>query len=317
MYSTAVKQVITSLRSRPTVPNSFEQSAEILCVDWAREFRLGSSQLELNQIARIRCGSCAAYAYPHASDEVVGFGAKVIAWLFLFDDLYGEGENSRDMREMIEMFASFEAVIRTGFLPDEPTNFHLALADLRREGLRISANNDVWSNRFASSLRNYFDGCLLEFEFRHFGAFPSLEAYRRIRAWSVGLAPVFSVMELGMSRVLRDQEYTGKSVIAVQERAYLLSAWVNDIYSFAKESNAGDRLNLIAVLANESNLNVEKSLQLAVSIYDDDLLRFEKESSEVASQSTAIREYVEGLDDWVQGHIDWVQLCGRYTLNIE
>ena len=75
----------TALKRCPTAaPGPHEARASEESFLWVAKFGLVSGGHALAKVRGIRCGSCAAHAYPQAPAEVVSLAAKLISWLFLF-----------------------------------------------------------------------------------------------------------------------------------------------------------------------------------------------------------------------------------------
>jgi hypothetical protein len=281
---------------------------------WAARFELVTNDIANQALRAIRCGSCAAHTFPRAPEEVVTIAADLIAWLFLFDDRYGEGSSDDTIEGMQERLATYESVARTGRLPAESTPFHRALLDLRARGRELASDADEWSARFSRSLGAYFQGCLLEHPFRRSDKRLDLEEYRRVRALSIGLFPVFELIPLA-GATLSTSDLAHPTVARIQMTAALLCAWVNDVYSFQKETKDGDPLNLVSVLANEYGLSVAEAMGAAAEVFNTDLALFEEDVATLDGKVEGLDDYVQGLRDWIYGNLAWTGLSGRYRVD--
>lgn len=256
------------------------------------------------RLARIGCGSCAAHTYAGASRALVQLGAELIAWLYLFDDAHGEqGDEAA--------FAAAVAVAGGAELPDRASPFLRALDDLcRRAAVRAGAG---WRARFATALAFYFEGCRRELPYRASGLAPGLSVYREVKLRSVGVAPVFALLQIesGLDAV----EARGAALAAIERDAMFLCAWVNDIFSFEKEQAEGDPLNLVHVLAVERGLDPAAAFDAAAALYREDHARFASGAAaflDDASRSEAEHRYVRGMMTWVRGNLAWTVTSGRY-----
>lgn len=307
-----VEECTALMRCPTTAPGPHEARASEDSVAWVTKFGLVNGGHAIAKVRGIRCGSCAAHAYPTASVEVVTLAAKLITWLFLFDDAYGEGRNVHDTRELMETFLSYEIVLRTGRLPANSTSFHSALLDLREDCLRQHATND-WVLRFADSMSLYFKGCTLEYAFRRTKMVPSIVEYRRLRAWSVGMAPVYDLIELAMGEPLTHEETDLAELASLRDRAALLCAWVNDVYSYSKEKREGDNMNLVLVLAHEMGLSEPEAFVAAAEVFNMDLAQFDEELKQMESTAPPrVLRYAQGLRDWIRGNFSWTGTSMRY-----
>lgn len=306
-----LKRCISMMHARTVSPNHHGKNASRRSAQWALHHGLIDGEKAWLKLRAIRCGSCAAHTYPDASAEITELAAKLITWLFLFDDAYGEGTNALDARELMETFASYETLLRTGRLPDAPTPFHRALSDLREEGARRATPQ--WLERFAASMSRYFGGCLLEFPLRRGNEIPSLVEYRRLRAWAIGIPPVLDLIELANEELLLPEEAAREDLARLREETALLCAWVNDVYSYGKEKRDGDQLNLVGVLAHDRGLSEREAFEHAAAVFNDDLQRFNEQREQFERDAPPhLRRFAQGLADWVHGNFAWTGQSLRY-----
>ncbi|MEM7157956.1 MAG: hypothetical protein AAF799_34260 [Myxococcota bacterium] len=306
-----VEICISRMHGRAVVPNPHGKEASRRSAEWALVHGLVDGEPSWLKLRAIRCGSCAAHTYPEASAEVTEIAAKLITWLFLFDDAYGEGTEALDARDLMETFASYESLLRTGRLPNDPTPFHHALAELRQDcALRATPE---WLERFADSMSRYFGGCLLEFPLRRSDVVPSLPQYRRLRAWAIGIQPVLELVELANDDLLSPEEASREDIASMRELTALLCAWVNDVYSYGKEKRDGDPLNLVSVIANEYGLSEPESYERAADLFNADLRAFEALRAEFERDAPPhMKHYVQGLSNWIHGNFAWTGQSLRY-----
>ena len=281
-------------------------------VAWARCFGLVSNTADTAQAAAIRCGSFAAHTYSQASREVVRLGADLILWLYLFDDRVGEGHDIASVEALRSRFAAYEQIIKDRRLPADPSPLHTALLDIVERAVRLGATS-VWIDRFRKSMAAYFEGCALELPHRQMGTPPPVAEYTYIRSQSVGAYPVLDLIELNSDGFLTDSDFVQLKLI--RYTASLLCAWVNDVYSFPKEMNDGEPLNIVAAIAHERSLDSEQALLEAIELHNTDYEQFLEMVDEArrGMPSTYVQSYLAGIVDWVHGNRKWTQLCGRYV----
>jgi hypothetical protein len=304
----AVHRAVERLRHHPVQRHAHGEAAEAATQRWARALQLVDGDRAAQRLARIRCGSFAAHTYPRASAELVELGANLIAWLFLFDDRYGEG---RELLQMVEQFERCEAVLRDGASGADGDAFSRALADLRARCVRQGAGAD-WLARFSESLGRYFHGCVLEYPYRMQKRPPTSATYRQLRCWSIGAYPVFDLIELSEGETSRPARFR---LGELRYLGALLCAWVNDIHSHRKEQHDGDPLNLVTVLHRGGALPLEAAYHAAVDHYLADLDQFSSACDallEAPELTDVDRAVARGLSDWVHGNSAWTRTSGRY-----
>ncbi|MFF2554922.1 hypothetical protein ACFVUS_28230 [Nocardia sp. NPDC058058] len=266
---------------------------------WARQYGLDAD----GHFEQTCCWSCAAYALPGAPAVVIELAAKLIGWMFVFDDEYGEGT---DPTAAMEIFDGCEQILRHGGTPGKNA-YLMALKDFRDQCGRLAS--EAWMDRFATSMTLFFHGCLFEMPYRQTALVPSPRAYRYLRTLSIGLFPPFDLLELAWGEI---QDSHVRLFREVRQTSAVLCAIVNDLYSVAKEE---DSLNFVTVMSADRSL--ESVLEDSVAMYthllaqQDDQIRALLSLTEL---TPAERKIARSLRAWVHGNYAWTKLCARYKL---
>lgn len=307
------RHAVESMRLAPVQRHRDVRKVSQRSVEWAARFSLARNDIELARVRSIRVGDLAAYTFSREPLAVVQLGADLVTWLFLFDDAVGEAPAHMSESEHRAVLLGYERVIELRQLPEAASCFHHALLDLVQRAIALGASDD-WLARFALDMHDYFSGCANESRYRREQKSPSVAAYRELRRCTVGTSPVFAIIELGISGLVPAVEMQRPEVIEARAIAALLTAWVNDVYSFPKEAAASDPLNLVITLASEYRLDIPEALEQAVEVYNLDLAELERLIDQVRANpaSDALNGYLQGLLDWVHGNRIWTRLCGRY-----
>jgi hypothetical protein len=301
------------MRQLPVVMHPHAPAFGSQAIGWARSRSLVGAGGETSRAAAIRIGELAGLVFARERrDEVIRLGADLMLWLYLFDDRMGEAPAELAPGEHREILGTYERVVRKRALVDRPGPFHVALLELVRRAERLGATDD-WLERFAGDVAAYLSGCAEETPYRRANVTPSVDDYRRLRARTIGTPQVFALIELGRSTVVPAEEMRRPDVVEARRMAALLTAWVNDIYSYPNELAAGDPLNLVIALAG-NRLRPDEALAEAVELYNAELADLERivEGIRASDGSRALATYLDGLLDWVHGNCAWTELCGRY-----
>ena len=301
---------LLSLGAPVLIANPLADACEWANVEWVRRFHLADEPRVWAKMARTRPAVLAANCYRTAPLDALTLGADLIAWLFLFDDGQGEGV---EVSRMAQLFDGYEQVLSNGTLPRDAGPLHVALADLRRRMLAMSG--PAWLDRFELSMRQYFDGCLLEVPYRDSGRSPSLRNYRLLRSWSIGTFPVLDLIEPSLGATLPNEVVEQSAWRELRELAVQLCAWTNDIYSYNKECGERDPINLVQVMRHEHDIDAEAGRMAAIRVYQADLARFGvlRARYDAAPGTSAIeRAYSRSLEDWIWGNVAWSQATVRY-----
>lgn len=269
---------------------------------------------QLRSFERIGCGTCAAACFPDASKAVVQLAADQISFLFLFDDLYPEGTFRHDpsgLRAALRPYADIVADTMGAVVPG--TAYARALNDLAQ---RASASAPAfWRTRYAKSFEAYCEGCVLEAEARLEGVAPSLQAYLALRRGSIGMSPMFDLMELTHGVFLTDEEFATPVVTRLRELGADLSALVNDLSSLEKEEAVGDVCNAVIVLQASLECGRDEALDAVASLHNQLLAELESLEKHLGNTrpGSAMALYARSIRQWVHGHYGWILSSRRYA----
>ena len=135
---------------------------------------------------------------------------------------------------------------------------------------------------------------------------------------TIAARPLFDLIELA-SGYLEDapellDDAKAKGLTRAREAASLTFGWINDVFSYRKEAQAGDPLNLVAVLENQYSLSHEEAFDAAVDVFRAELSLLEDESARLreGGVSPTLDRYLTGLEVWLHGNIAWSSTCPRY-----
>lgn len=295
------------------VPHASHSPIATLNREWLVE-QLQATAKDLGVVAKIDTAFFAAHTYAYGSPFTVELGADLISWLFLFDDAYGEAKIIEDPAELEFFFRDMLAYLATEREGFHFTPFHSAMLQLIKRA-ELEAHPD-FRTRFLLSLKSYFDGCLAEYRYRSTISVPSLREYRRIREGSIGAYPVFDLIELGVSKQGYSSDiWQQPFMIEARRFAAYLCSWVNDLFSFSKETLEKDPLNLISVMAKEENLNAGEAFSRACDVHAQDGQIFDRivhEALLVYESNPFVRRYLIGLKYWTSGNFYWTLTARRY-----
>lgn len=258
----------------------------------------------------------AARAYPDARFEILCLCSDWISWLFIADDQYDEGRIGMEPGRLSNALDRFVAILSPGgrLIPVSP--LEIALGDMKQRMLDLGATQR-WVERFKASNIDYFGGCVQEARHRASGTLPTVDEYRKMRRSSVGILECFDLIELSILEFLPKSLVENDDLRSVRENGADVSAWVNDLVSFDKESKRGDPSNLLVALMSETGCDAKTAAVMTVEIHNTqmrDLLAAEARLAENLRgdyRRLALR-YSAGIKDWVRGSYDWMLRSSRY-----
>jgi len=278
---------------------------------WVETYRLTETEKCRERYRLIDCGMCASYFYRYARETIVRSASDIIAWLFIFDDYFGEGEQIGSRTDLEDYCRSFRQVIEGARAHDLSGSFHRGLADFSD---RMSDHfGPGWRAAFWESFEAYFMGCLAEYDYRRQGLVPTYDEYRRYRKNSIGVLPIFEIID-APSCFLDPEIRQDSSFRALREQAAILCSQCNDIASYEKECHDGDPNNIIKVVQNHFRLSEDEAIEKCVTIHAEDLARFDEivMAIRTSREHEPIHRYAKGLRDLVTGCYAFHRRSRRY-----
>ncbi len=297
----------------PQMNVSKSESHDQQSASWVTGLEL-LNQSQLRGFERIGCGTCAAACFPDASQAVVQLAADQISFLFLFDDLYPEGTFRLDpngLRAALRPYADLVSGRPGAVMP--ATAYARALNDLVQRA--VASAPAFWRARYAKSFEAYCEGCVLEAEARLEGVAPSLQAYLEVRRGSIGMSPMFDLMELTHGVFLTDEEFETPVVTRLRELGADLSALVNDLSSLEKEEAVGDVCNAVIVLQASLGCGRNEALDAVATLHNTLLAELETLEKQLGNtrHGSAMALYARSIRQWVHGHYGWILSSRRYA----
>lgn len=283
-----------------------EQSAK-----WVQALQL-AQPTELKRFERIGCGTCAAACFPDAPEDVIQLAADQISFLFLFDDLYPEGLYRHDPDALRLALQPFIDLVAGKGDKGHSTAYAKALADLVSRAAQKAPS--FWRRRYAASFQEYCDGCVLEARYRLQNQTPTLNAYLELRRGSIGMSPMFDVMELTHGVFLSEAQFASSAATKLRQLGADLSTLVNDLSSLEKEEAVGDVCNVVIVMQAQRACSRDEALDAVATLHNallDELHRLERTLTNDAPGS-ALALYARSIRQWVHGHYGWILSSRRY-----
>ncbi|MBA0052762.1 terpene synthase [Streptomyces sp. AJS327] len=282
---------------------------------WAERYRIGSPALR-GQLVNHDIGTFAARILPEGREEVVEILADFVLWLFGVDDGHCEvsevdGGLGPDFVTPLGRLLRVAQAPHSAVLPED------ALAD----GLRdLRARLDQWATpsqlaRWIHALREYFYAVTWEAAHRGAGTVPTVDDYTVMRLHDGATSVVLPLLEAAYGYELPSGEGDQERVRALEEMAFFVICWDNDLFSHHKEAKSGDYyLNIVRVLEWHHGLSAHEALVTAISQRDRVLCRYLEVSAGVrATASPRLRRYLDSLDAFIRAGQDWGISSIRYT----
>lgn len=288
---------------------------------WIEAYHLAPSPNLRKRTKLFDCAQFSAMTYPNFPKEHVQLGADLIAWLFLFDDYFGEARWINDLSELRAMFISLVTFWNGGGKkPYQCPEFADAMMDIISRGMKFSPPG--WSTAFILSLESYFEGCIEEYKIRQQGQIPEFQQYRAVRELSIGAYPVFDLIDsfvFGYSfnnhqaqDIQTFPNFHSSLISDGRQIAAHMCVWINDIYSFEKERLEQDVNNIIYVLGKgDEPFHLALALERTFEMHRNQYLELSS-YLEHPRLSQIDKTQLAGLKNWVDGCFHWTSRSNRY-----
>jgi hypothetical protein len=282
--------------------------------EWLAASGMVADPAQLARLWRAETGGLAAWTYPAIDYPMLVLISDWLTWLFALDDGYCDGAGfGRQPRLMVDMVVALSAVLDPQ-VPPLPAGGRCA-GPLREIRTRIAAHaTPTQVRRWETAVREYLNALVWEASNRQAGIVPSLPDYLFVRQFSGGTLSAFALIDVLARTELTAAEADDPVLTRFSTVASNLISWDNDIFSYAKERDAGDAVhNIITVLAVHHRCAPGDALSQAVELRNTAMAEvLELRATLTAGTSAAVRRYVEGVCSWIRGHIDWTLGSSRF-----
>jgi hypothetical protein len=299
------------LKLYPSAVSPHADVVERQSLAWARLHGLCASSRELERLERARIGRLVARAFPHASCEGLQVAADWTTLFCLLDDRI-EATAVR-IAELAEYVAQLAGAFRGGRSGDDPAT--RAFTDLRLRILRLGDSTIL--TRFADALDRLYAANLWEHLNRQNGLYPSLSAFSKMRAITIGLEPqlVLAAVTDGIS--LSQAQLDEPGLRALTQHACNIVGTTNDLFTWQREQALGEVHNLVILLMHECGMSLEEARCATVQQHNDELRAFvarERQLPDAGDGELMRQRFIGVLHSCIRGHLDWAHETGRYNI---
>lgn len=305
----------------PSLLNQHVHKADKHTLHWVKKHQLVTNEEILEHYQTQKFTWMVARMFPSADLSALSVAADLNTLLFILDDQFdGQEEATADMRRQ----ENFEKLV-TGLISIMKHNSQVSL---EKGGPVMSAVSDIWKRirklgglgwqvRFIESLQQAFAANLWRIQSVQQAQLPTLEAYMKWRPIFSG-ASFFAYLVEAMEGIrLPDYVFLDSTV---QQLIVLCSSticWANDLFSFNKELEQGDEMNLVMLIRRKNNCSIAEAVDEAVNIHDKQVAAFQALAGHLPSFGSVtdaqLQRYVQALAVMMRGNIDWsVKDTARY-----
>lgn len=275
---------------------------------WLQRFSIAAGH-QRAWVERIEVSRLCVYGFANTDPARVELIARLIAWLFLFDDACAERSADTGAGAVRERHQRLEGVL-AGTQPAPDTPFGQGLADILSEARRRAPVS--WVRRLGASIRSYFDGCEVEATLRERKVAAGLEEYLWFRERSVGVDPMLDCVEFANGSFLAGPEARSPLVAGFRHQAKLVSALTNDLFSAEKERREAAAFNSVLVFERQHATSRSTAMEAIEALRQQHLHAMEHFAAALEGASSQLAAFLEGTRVWIDGNHRWSAETRRY-----
>ncbi|GAB2729948.1 hypothetical protein GCM10027072_25320 [Streptomyces bullii] len=293
----------------PFQRNPHEAEAAAGVEKWLRDRGLTDDPAVAEMIARTRPAQLASFNSPTVDSGILQIVANQIAYQFIFDDWAEEVGRKRPER-LLPMLCESVGILRDGERPSTPLG--AALADLL--GQVTARCTPAQAARWAWAGREYAHGLLYEAVAQTGSARVGTGLCTSIRALTAGIEPFYPLYEAAQPVEPPPEELHHPAVRRLRRLSVDAAVWTADLFSAAKERQAGELINLALAHQRAHRCSLPRAITLAIRQINDAIHEFERLHAEIAPRlSPAGLGYLDGMIGWIRGCYDWSRTVPRYS----
>lgn len=298
----------------PSQINKYGNVLEDYSLEWLHHFDLLANKLSYQRFAKSKFFLLAAGTYPYCEFEDLKITSDWHTWLFIWDDQCDMSDLGKKPEVLKIYHQRFIEILMGAELTSQDIALSYALSELRQRILQ--RGNAKWYEYFVHCCQNYFQGCLLQAQYRALDMVPSVNTYIMIRNLCSAVDSCLALIELGHEikhlEAIREHYILKKMNVIANN----IISWCNDIFSARREIESGDVHNLVFVLHHQQQISLEEAVKLAAEMHDQkvkELLSLEAYLPSFGEEiDNEVAKYISGLHSWIRGNLDWYFQSGRY-----
>ena len=280
----------------------------------------------INALERCQFEQLAALVHHDCSLEALALIANLYTAIFVLDDML---DDERSMIGGTVELAEHVTDYLSAAVADEPRprlradvpSYEVVVAvgdafvDLA-ERLMASAGREGL-DRYVEGMRLYLRGCVMESHNRT-DRVTRLADYIDVR---LQISAVYACLDCGaIAEDLRVPEaiWTDPAFNRMRAACNLSVSFVNDIFSYAKESSAGEVSNIVTVNRMVYGMDLPDALLASSAANDEVIQNYCDAKQELSSRHQldySTRRYIRMMENWMRGNFDWYSQdrTDRYT----
>jgi hypothetical protein len=300
-------------------------------IAWTVEIGLAAAddhQL-VDAIERCQFDQLAALCHRDCSLEALQLITNCYTAIFVFDDMLDDARSeigsNEELAEHVTAYLSAAVADepRPALREDVPARERIvavgnAYADVARRLLRYTDRAGI--RHYVAGMRSYFLGCVMESRKRN-KRMAHVADYTIVRLRCSAVYPTLDIGAIVEGFDVPEQVREEPAFEVMMSATNLCVSYVNDLFSYAKESSAGEFSNLVTVYQSAYGMNLPQAMQAAMQTSDRVVEEyFEAKAYFQLSNEVdeATRGYIKIMEDWMRGNFDWYhqQRTERYEQHL-
>ncbi|MBF6176588.1 terpene synthase family protein [Nocardia blacklockiae] len=292
--------------------------------DWVVRAGLVRNRVTARRASVAEVGMYAGSIQPEAPYARLLVYAKLLTWMFLVNDQYGQGIYRTPEAWRLAVAPLYPILRHTGARASVSAS-PAARALIEILGEIYPGMSAAWRQRFADGVWRGFVAVGVESRDRRQGRTPRLDEYLRNRSATSMGAPLIELFRFTAGVELPPELTVSRPYRELVCAATDVMAWINDIASLEREEAAGEVHNLVMVLRDAGDMSREDAI---AAVEDRILARIDdcaaykgaiRRDFTANAPSPADRKIIDHLfrsiDYWITGNIRFAATSPRYRIS--
>ncbi|KAF6826099.1 terpene synthase metal binding domain-containing protein [Colletotrichum plurivorum] len=237
-------------------------------------------------------------------------------WVFPFDDMFDSGPLRSDpdaSRKVLDSLLANMLGNRSYVGVKMPVvqvhdNIFRRLSEVSHESSGVQ-------RRFAKSMEFYAEGVAMQVEAFTSQRLPSLQEILQTRRRSVGVEPLYHLVEYAHSLRVPDEVFEDPEIQALERIGADFVILSNDILSYRKEEAEGCHSNMVAA-CRMTGKSAQEAFDMVGALLEESYIEWDDAMSRVprcgGDIDREVERYIKGIQDVVQANISWSLQSKRY-----
>ncbi|HXB20044.1 MAG TPA: hypothetical protein VNV88_01625 [Candidatus Solibacter sp.] len=283
---------------------------------WIREIGFAAKNSRAYDRSKVESHAVlVAYALPQLPLRDLQLAADAMTWFFIHDD-YMDALFHGSPAELQDLHSQLLDACNISYLNESAESLSRGLHDICQ---RIYARSGTaWLQHFTCRVHEYLQSIKWEHELRQRDETPGLAAYMLLRPVVGTIYMVFSLATM-LNDIPADAQFLRHLYVRkLADLAGLQMTFYNDVWSFERDLEEGNRSNLISILQNENCLDLQAAVNLAVTITNNQVTAFIRLKEMLPcfgpQEDDLAKRYVIALENFMSGQRNWMMRTPRFHI---